>query len=580
LHTQSVNNTPTPQRATINVNARAAELKLRLLKGKELRGATPHSSAGIPGLVSRQNPLTDASNSLRSSPKTPVTSAESHEQDLNALISQYSTEPKPAANPNIKQENNSESNLPVLQGLPSGLATPAMSQDLSLGSPTIATNPSSNGIAGVSGHDREASISDMSEGEILDEPEPESKRVIPPTAQDPIKSGPAEDKESSKSPEESQRPPQDRAPKADAIAHRAAPTNPKSHKQRNRDDGREYYEARQERRATQDYRHERRPYAEPDHRASRRDSRDEERRRQEPKLEPRREEQPREQKPPTLEALLPHDEDLREWLEITGYHNAPYRDKILSRRRAIAALDAQRMKLVAEMEAEERGGIAAVPGSSMLPPTLPNKTGSRIEPNATQDAQNDRLSSNKRRFSDVQDSPADGSIGKLARTDSNSQRLKEEEESEYRQQQSNGFSSSRRSSFDRRDERDGQRGRYEDDRADVFRARTRVGSREQSVSPGRQVYESRPPARTRSYESQDFRDSDEPERTSRPFEVHGSYRGRAYDPNYRGRGRGRRRGDFQSHYDSRNEAPFGFKISGSKPFKDSRGFSRGGKGGQ
>ncbi|KAG4432081.1 hypothetical protein IFR05_012435 [Cadophora sp. M221] len=85
---------------------------------------------------------------------------------------------------------------------------------------------------------------------------------------------------------------------------------------------------------------------------------------------------------------------------------------------------------------------------------------------------------------------------------------------------------------------------------DAFRASTRVGRRERSVLPGLQAYDSRPPARTRSYESQNFRDSDEPERTSRPFEVHGSYRGGAYDPNYRGRGRGRGRGDFQSHYDS------------------------------
>ncbi|OBT59794.1 hypothetical protein VE03_10738, partial [Pseudogymnoascus sp. 23342-1-I1] len=242
--------------------------------------------AGIPGLV-KQNPLTVASNSLHGSSKTPVTSAESHEQDINALISQYSTEPK-AANPSIKQEN--EFNL--------GLATLAKSQELSLGSPTIVTRPSNNGIAGVRGHIREASVSDMPEGEI-----PEPQRVLDKKAQGRIKPTEAEVKESSQSREELQRPSQERYPKADAIAHEAA----------------------LKRAAQADYR-------ESDHR-------DEERRRPEAKPEPKR--------TPTLEALLPY---LREWLEITGYYNAPFRDKILSRRRAIAALDAQRMKLVAEME--------------------------------------------------------------------------------------------------------------------------------------------------------------------------------------------------------------------------------------
>jgi YTH domain-containing protein 1 len=61
----------------------------------------------------------------------------------------------------------------------------------------------------------------------------------------------------------------------------------------------------------------------------------------------------------SLAQLLPVDEDLREWLEITGYHNTEYRGRILNRRRAIVAIDAQKAKLLDEMEIDRREGLLA-----------------------------------------------------------------------------------------------------------------------------------------------------------------------------------------------------------------------------
>ena len=352
------------------------------------------------------------------------------------------------------------------------------------------------------------------------------------------------------------------------------------------------FDPRSDQRSQPEYKSERKQYPEPEKRIYlRRNSRDEEYRRTEPIAESPREEfnrpvKEREQKPPTLNDILPIDDDLREWLDITGYHNAPYRSKILNRRRAIAALDAQRDKLLAEMEAEERGGLPVVirhqtPASSMLPPPIPNKLGGRIEPpltsagNSTVDTQHDRVVSNKRPYSDVQD-PRDEPIGgKFARVDDrpSSQRAKEEdevgfrrprikeEEDEYRRPHSSGFDGARRPSIDLRDNRYEVRGR----------------SREREPSPGRRTYENRPATRSRPY------DDDLPYRDERPYEIHGSYKGKAYDPSYRGRGRGRARDNPYDRHpqdsDSKNEPGFGSRIANGRPYKDPRSFDRGGKGG-
>ncbi len=228
----------------------------------------------------------------------------------------------------------------------------------------------------------------------------------------------------------------------------------------------------------------------------------------------------------------------------------------------IAALDAQKEKLLAEMAAEERGVPVAgtqTSNPSMLPPPIPNKLGGQINSTAVpgiaaQDTQRDRVVSNKRPYSDVQDPRLEGTSGKLARIDDRGpgQRIKEEDR-DYRRPRSRGFDSSQRPSVDRRDEREASRPRYDD------RPRARGRSRERDESPGRVACESRPPARTRSYEPDDFHDRDDYHDGSN----RGNYRGRAYDSNYRGRGRGRGRGgDYQSHLEAKEiSTSFGSRIA-------------------
>ena len=288
----------------------------------------------------------------------------------------------------------------------------------------------------------------------------------------------------------------------------------------------------------------------------------------------------REAKPPILDELLPYDEDLREWLEITGYHNKPYRSKILTRRRAIAQLDAQRNALLAEMEAEERGGIPAVNGipitsTTMLPPPMPTKVGDRAEAfpmptNATPDIQRDRVIPNKRCHSEVQDTREDSST-KFARTNDHGPKVKQEDD-DYGHPRSSRHDLSRRRSFDDRlDDRDSPRHQYEESRG-----RDRRDSSERDISPGRKAYEGRPPLRSRGYESGDDyhirdRDDGEDRDRDRTFVVRGGYRGRAFDPNYRGRGGrggGRGRGDYQSHIEPRSEpGASGARLANGKPYK-------------
>ena len=600
--------TPTPPRPATQINARAAELKAQLLKGREGRASPSTPPVGIPGLAPKKAAPADDSSSSRGSPKTPLIASGDHDQELNDLISQYS-ETKPAAELRVKKEkNNSDPNVSTnLQRILKLPDPPAKSQAPSLGSPTKVLKPVINGKHAVNNttpkslQSRPTSNGSISEGEILEEPT--TQKLLPAT--DPKKGTQADlkqvnnDEQASRKvwSDDNKKPSFSRKSREDSPPRRAVPDISKSQNSRPRDERREDANSHTDRRPHQpDYKIERKTYPGLESRSlPRRDHRnqDEEYRRvEEMKNGKKREEVSRpnapvrEQSPPTLAQLLPYDEDLKEWLEITGYHNAAYRDKILNRYRAIAALDAQRERLLAEMEAEERGTVSAgnyTPKSAMLPPPIPNKVGSRADPapkpdNGMADTQRDRVVSNKRPYSDVQDSRDEGNSGKVARTDdrSNGMRIKEEEALEPGRPRSNGHDYSRRSASDHRDERE-PRFRFDD-----TRGRGRDSSRERETSPGRRSYEGRPPPR-RTYEpaADDYHDRDEQrDRTPRPYEVHGSYRGRAYDPSYRGRGRGRGRGDFQSHLDQKPETNFGSKIASMKPWKDPRGFDRGGKGGQ
>ncbi|KAH9204553.1 hypothetical protein DL95DRAFT_451596 [Leptodontidium sp. 2 PMI_412] len=148
-----------------------------------------------------------------------------------------------------------------------------------------------------------------------------------------------------------------------------------------------------------------------------------------------------EPRPPTLAQMLTHVEDSRQWLEASSYKNAPKRDKILSRQREIAALDAERDKLIAEIKAEGPLILPAVGNHTpnfTIPPAASEKVGHRAAPvpkteKGTAATQYYRVVPSKRRYNDVQDDRAQASTKKLARpgTDDrggHGRRIKEEED--------------------------------------------------------------------------------------------------------------------------------------------------------
>jgi YTH domain-containing protein 1 len=588
-----------PPRPITQINARAAELKAQLLKGREGRGAsTP--PAGTPELASKPAVGVENSSSLRGPPKIPII-AEKQEQELNVndLILQYS-ESKLAANASVKQQKTP--NAPSIANFLRTSKQPdltAKSQAPSLGSPTKVSAQAQNGnqlglisngkALGCRQHSN-GSVSEASEGEICEDATTESTRLSKPkeTQIEPKKSKCDEQPSRNARDDPAPRPEYSRGRRDDSPVRRPPPTNPMTQlPPQIRDDRRDSFDARSDQRYQPQYKSERQQYSEPDKRTyASRNPRDEEYRRAEPIAESPREDynkeiRGQEQKPATLIDLLPHDDDLREWLEITGYHNALYRNKILNRRRAIAALDAQRDKLLAEMEAEERGGLPVAdaiqtPTPSMLLPPISNKVQARgrTEPsltsagNSTIDTQRDRVVSNKRPYSDVQDPREEPFGGRLDRIEDRpySQRVKKEHEPDFchlrnkgddngYRPRSSGFERARRSSIDPRDDRYTVRGH----------------SREREISPSRRAYESKLSTRSCPY------DEDPSNRDNRSYENRGGYRGRSYDPNFRGRGRGRNR-DAQD-LDAKNEPNFGSRIANGTPYKDPKGFHGGGKGG-
>ncbi|EKD19905.1 uncharacterized protein L3040_002413 [Drepanopeziza brunnea f. sp. 'multigermtubi'] len=579
-------------RATIAMDDNAARIKALLLaslgKGKEdvTKSTTPPVTT--PSLAGNHKASGEASNSLRGSLKLSTTTPK--KEDIDEFVREAAAE---SAN---LGKNFTKPETPNVQKIP--VHTDAKSQAPSLGSPTNATKPVANtrtnkstqvknNLNGKTIAERHASNESISEGEILEEKEPITKRLVSGT--------PNQVQVFGKAPKIDipvpRKPRDERTDKPASLAHpprdesSRLPPAPKSQFQRhNRDDRHEECAPRPEKQGYDTYKpnneSDRKAYTEPERPAyQRRDNREEEHRRTEP-TEQRQEELPnrqiREQKPPTLDDLLPLDEDLRDWLEITGYHNAPYRSKILNRRRAIAALDAKRDQLLAEMEAEERGGIPAsaggqVPASPMLPPPLLNKAVGRLEPVSStpardsSDSQLQRVAVHKRPYSDVQDSRGEPAAGKFARTEG---RAYVEEEGLDRRPRSSGF--------DRRER---------DDNRTYYGPRSR--SRDRGDSPGRdgrRAYENRSSPRGRGFGSDNMYDrEDVPERSARSYQVRGNYRGNAYDPNFRGQGRARGRGrgdyrDFNSGPRNKSEGGYGMTIATGKPFKDPVGFDRGGKG--
>lgn len=279
---------------------------------------------------------------------------------------------------------------------------------------------------------------------------------------------------------------------------------------------------------------------------------------------------------PALQDVLLHDIDLKEWLEITGFNNRPYRDKILGRRRAIAALDAQREKLIAEIEAEERGGIPIQSqpfSSSMLPPPIPiSKPGERFGTTPTASTistlpyERHNLAPNKRSFSQSQDYWMENGPGKIARTDniSYSHWTKDELSSDSRRPRSSGHDAVSRQVLDHYD--------------DISRANAN-SSRE---SPNFVANERISPSRVSGFENDPYDEDEISETGTRSFEGRRNHRGRAFDSKHRGRGRARGRGEIRDSRDSpepRSEvSSSSLKTANSRPNKASRAASRGSRG--
>lgn len=320
------------------------------------------------------------------------------------------------------------------------------------------------------------------------------------------------------------------------------------------------------------------------------------------KYESRGEDSPSKSNVPTLTDLLFVDADLREWLAITRYHDTEYRNKTLNRRRAIAALDAQKAKLLEEMERDERGVAANVSQgtlAAMLPPPAPShpltavaKEKAALLPENTERPVSRPVkqeAGNKRTYSDYQSPRADGGAEKIGRLDELGRgiRSRSENGAEDRRPYSSGYDGSRRrsppieSNPSRREDIDYYRHQSEERGSGRGRGRGRGYDRESS--PGLQAVHGRPPVRSFSPGQDDYRDRGEGKH-SRPYVVRGNYRGRDYDPNYRGRGRGRGSWGNSNEIDSRQPYEQGHsdshRIVNGKPSKDSKVWDKGGKGGQ
>ncbi|KAJ8064473.1 hypothetical protein OCU04_006808 [Sclerotinia nivalis] len=547
---------PTPTPTKEQLAAKTAELRARLMKGKEGRANSATPPVPVPP---KQITAIESSSSLQPSPKSPAqgTDIDEHlrrEKEINDLISDYS-ETKSITESKVNQEagNSTTKRTPPLNPYISS----AKSQDPFSGSPTRVTKSqtindrASNG-APAERETRSVRNGSMSEGEILDEPTP---KKLPPTEPkgNQIKTKSANVNEKSLKPEDD---PIARSPYArvkieepSSLTRRLAPAQPsRPDPPHYRDERRDENDFRPERKPNADHKHEKKSHQDTDKkqylRKFSRDKNDDYRRPEAAKEDAK---SVRESKPPTLAQVLPHDTDLREWLDMTQYHDLTHRNKLLKTARALKELEEQKAKLLAGIQ-DDQGLVKYNMGNLMNGSmTQPQDAPAITEPTDLRD----RVTSNKRNYSEVQDSHVEANYGKAARL--------EDREHEYRRRQNSvDYDSSRRANGDR-----GGRSHFEESRN-----RGRSHSNDREVSPGLRAYESRPP-RERSYDAGSG--------GRRTFEVHGSYRGRAFDPNYRGRGRGRGRGDWASH-ESRSEAGFGSRNALGKPFKDAKGFDRGGKG--
>lgn len=576
------------------MNARAAELKAQLLKRKH-RLESQGAAAKMGQQTTKQNTGADQTNPpSQNTPNAPATSFE-QEHNINELISQYS-ESTPTAAANLKPKADPQ---PPASHRPSAAQALAMPQGHSSGSfaklEKLITNSSTANMVlknktpeATQTRNAAASASDMSEGEIPDDETPQ-KSALPPKPKESRASVPQNKARARISPTEQEsitknnkrealqnslpyRPPS-RTPSiapSPTPSRMVGPDSSSSVFSRQEEPS-----SRQEKKAGADDKNNRAVRAVSDkqsHPEERSHDQNTEPRTPVVTAEQNQKESTRparEERPPTLAQLLAHDRDLREWLEVTDYFNIPNREKILNRRRAIADLDEQRRKLVAEIEADERTPILLAPRLqySVINPYVKNEEEAEHVPKAKpaepKPQLHDRVVSNKRSYSSAHDQHDAGGPVKLQRIDG--------------RPTTSGRDSTRRESTSYRAEPRAERPRFDD-----ARGRGRSPSPVRGRSPYWRPEGSRSPSprRMRSYDrlnESGYRLG----KDKRPYEIHGGYRGRAFDPNYRrGRGSARGRGDFQGHFDTRTDSAYGPRVVNGRPFKDPRGFERGNKGGQ
>lgn len=292
--------------------------------------------------------------------------------------------------------------------------------------------------------------------------------------------------------------------------------------------------------------------------------------------------------PPSLEELLAFDPDLREWLDITGFHNITYRDKILSRRRALAELDAQREKLLAEMEAEERGLMPtisstqtrlSIPPPPVLPRLVARPDASSASPVTPQVAPHTMVVTGKRSYAEMQpEANGDAEKTKSARIDHRDEQVERNELA----QNSDNNSLSGGGPIEMSTVRHNSEGKYSfDSHHESSRDRILAQAPHREASPDQRAFEERVKPREKRPNEDDHANYINP----RPFVTRGNYRGRNFDPLYRGRGRGKSIREVSPMLEQTFEPPVDLQttyrkaITNEGSYKDPRGFDRGGRGG-
>lgn len=591
------------------ISSRAAELKAQLLARRAISANPPsNKSAANPGTSVNSNGTRQEKpqqhSSIRQSPHSPPAAEKGKpELNLNDLISQYSESKSTSDKKNDRdachnKHDGAKTQDPILlqesEEKKSSLlrSTASQKQDAVTKSKV---EMASNEKGCVGNADLDEPDMEPSEGEIIEEGKTNKtkdtkKSKETPGAKDFTR---GDDKALRKPPfKQVKNMPLSSSPR-DASMHHSQAATPQSQTQQNRESRQIEIDLRQEEKnhfvcPKSDYKQSANSEK---HNQSRNDSRSEDFHRPEALLPanvgdysrqrsaPLREREQRSANPPILDDILAYDTDLREWLEITGYHNKPYKDKILARRRAIAALDAQKEKLIAEIEAEERGGIPinktqSLP-LSMLPPPIPSyKSSERLgtvplaaTPSLLSHDRYQISSTSKRSFSQTQDPWIENGPGKMARIDvaNYSVLAKDGQSTDGRRPRSSDQDFSNRNFSSRFD--------------DTSRPYNNI--RDQNYSPGFSGYEYKSPTRPRGYENDIYDDDEISESGSRSFESRGNNRGRIFESKNRGRGRGRGRGDIRDTRgspESRNESSSGCKTANGRISKNSRGGSRGSRG--